>query len=336
MNLRFTPVLRLTLWYTLIIMVISVMFSAIIYHTAIRQVRVGLPPRDMFFQQYGSRFAPPFDENIAEWFEERYAAVVRRLRVSLFFLNLFVLGGAGFASYFLAKRTLKPIEEALGEQRKFTADASHELRTPLAAMKTEIEVALHGKNTHDHVKVLSSNLEEIGKLEQLSSSLLTLARHEDDQLRPSFEEVHFTEVVEAACRRVKPVAQQRGIAIEREGIDGTVTGDRERLTDLLAILLDNAVKYSNEKAVVHIDGSWTKKQMTVSVSDEGIGIPGKDLPHVFQRFYRADASRSKRRTSGYGLGLSIAKQIVDQHRGDITIESIVNKGTTVTVTLPTG
>lgn len=329
-----SPILRLTFWYVLIIMAISVMFSAIIYRQTIDQFRVNFLPRQRFIQTDDSHFAPLFNPNVSSLFIERYESVAAEIRARLFLLNAIVFGFASVASYFLAKRTLRPIEVALDDQRRFTADASHELRTPLAAMKAEIEVALKDKDPSEHKRVLGSTLEEVGKLEHLSSSLLHLARHEQEQHEPLTEEVKFHSVLEQAMRRVEPVARRKGITVEDQGDDAIIIGDPMRLVDLFVIILDNAIKYSPENSQIQFASTASKKLLTISVTDHGAGIPAADLPHVFRRFYRADASRSKNTTNGYGLGLAIAKHIVERHHGTIVITSEEGKGTSVIITLP--
>ncbi len=329
-----SPVFRLTLWYVLLIMAISVMFSVFIYRLTAFQVQQSFPARPRFYIEFGSHFSPPLDDRVAELFENRYREVMERLKASLLLLNAGVLGTGALASYFLAKRTLRPIENALDQQRRFAADASHELRTPLAAMKTEIEVSLHDKTQTDHTQVLKSNLEEISKLEYLSTSLLQLARHEDEQQRPVKERVQVSEFVEDAYRRVSALAEKKHITIVRNAPTGAVLGNRAGLADLLVILLDNAIKYSPDNSTVHIHGSLTRQHLVLNVTDHGTGVAAKDLPHIFERFYRVDTSRSKKRTDGYGLGLSIAQQIVDLHSGSIIAESTEGKGTTIIVTLP--
>lgn len=329
-----SPVVRLTAWYVLIIMAISITFSAVIYRQTTAQFRAGFLPHDRFFRVMEPRFQPLFEDPVARLLEERYDAVTSRLRVGLVVINLAILGGASLASYFLAKRTLRPIEEALDEQRRFTADASHELRTPLAAMKAEIDVALRADDPKDQRRVLASTVEEVDKLERLSSSLLQLARHEDERRRPMVGSVQLKAVVDEASRRVATLAKQKQMIIESDAVDGTLIGDQASLVELFVILLDNAMKYSPAKSTVQLRATWTKKQLTVTVVDHGVGIPAGALPHVFQRFYRADVARAKAGTNGFGLGLAIAKQIVDRHRGTITIDSEVGQGTTVTVTLP--
>lgn len=329
-----SPILRLTFWYVLIIMAISIMFSAIIYRQTIDQFRANFLPRQRFIQTSNPHFAPLYDPGVSSLFTEWYEEVAAGIRIRLLLLNVIVFGFASVASYFLAKRTLRPIEVALDDQRRFTADASHELRTPLAAMKAEIEVALKENNPSEHRRVLGSTLEEVGKLEHLSSSLLHLARHEQEQHEPLTEEVKFSNVLEQTLRRVEPVARRKGITIERQGDDAIIIGDPLRLVDLLVIILDNAIKYSPEQSEIQFATTATKKLLTITVTDQGVGIPATDLPHVFRRFYRADASRSKNNAHGYGLGLAIAKHIVERHHGTIVITSEEGKGTSVVVTLP--
>ncbi len=333
MNRILNPVWRLTSWYVLIIMVISLMFSTIIYRLTLNQVRLGLPNRQHFIE-IAPHFTLPLNDQIAQYFEEQYQEVVDRLRWSLILLNAGVLVSSSVASYFLAKRTLRPIEQALDDQRHFTADASHELRTPLAAIKTEIEVAMKSDDHAEHVRVLSSNLEEVNRLEKLSTSLLHLARHEDEQHPMPMGLTEMTVVVDEALMRVEPVAKKKHITIEHGGVMGIVNGNQSSLSDLLVILLDNAIKYSPEKSVVSVQTVRAGKQLKLSVVDHGAGIASTDLPHVFNRFYRTDASRTKNKANGFGLGLAIAKQIVERHSGSIDIDSMVDEGTTVTVSLP--
>lgn len=328
-----SAVLRLTFWYTAIIVVISLFFSAIIYQLAANHFRFAFPQQPRFSEEYGLRFRP-YDDEVTNYFEERYQEVITRLQLSLLVLNVLVLASSSVASYFLAKRTLRPIEQALEEQRRFTADASHELRTPLAAMRAEIDVALRDRGKADHVTVLKSNLEEIQKLEKLSGGLLQLARNENGNGNIIREPVVLAHAVEDAVDRVTPVAQRKRVALESTGISGSILGGQTILTELFVVLLDNAVKYSAEHSTIRIEGSVHKKHAVLRVIDRGIGIPAADLPHVFERFYRADASRSKQQADGFGLGLPIAQQIVHRHHGSISIASTPGKGTTVTVTLP--
>jgi signal transduction histidine kinase len=233
----------------------------------------------------------------------------------------------------LARRTLQPIQDALEAQSRFTSDASHELRTPLTAMQAEIEVALRDKSLtkEDARALLESNLEEVVKLRRLSDRLLQLASADNEmELTPtSLEEVSIE-----ALNRALPQAEAKNILITNEAGPLLVMGNSENLTDVVAILLENAIKYSPPKTTIRVQSQKHGKQALLRVKDQGQGIKASEIPHIFERFYRADQSRTGHSAGGYGLGLAIAKQIVTLHRGDIYCKSTPTKGTTFTVALP--
>lgn len=330
---------KLTAWYLLIIMAISVLFSIIIYEGVnsefvqferLQQIReermeLGLPPPMI------SRYVPPSLLNPAVIAEAR-----NRLLARLIFINVGILVLAGAAGFFLAGRTLKPIAEMVDEQNRFITDASHELRTPLTALRSEIEVGLLNKKLtlKEAQSLIQSNLEEVIELQVLSESLLELTQYQNNNERDIFEEVSLNEVVSDAVAKVKSLAGKKKITIETAVPAMVMNGGRERLRELFVILLDNAIKYSQTGTKVRISGKSSRRSYTISITDSGCGIDEKDIPHIFDRFYRADMSRSKINAGGYGLGLSIAKKIVDLHSGSIQVESIVNKGSTFTIILP--
>lgn len=256
------------------------------------------------------------------------------LRLATF--NAIVLVGAGVASYWLAKRTLEPIEAAHMQQKRFTADVSHELRTPLTALRMETEVALmqKGASTKELRETLGSNLEEVAKLEALINNLLRLSQLEADELQQNFTAVPLQKVLDDAISSLEAQASERNVKISSVQTNSIVYGDAASLTQLFVILLDNAIKYSPKKGDVILTVGEHDNKATVSVKDNGVGIPKAELDHVFDRFYRADTSRAKNERGGYGLGLSIAQMIADVHNADITLKSRVNHGTTAQVVLP--
>lgn len=330
---------KLTAWYLLIIMAISILFSLIIYEGVnsefvqferLQQIReermeLGLPPLRI------SRYVPPSLMNPAVIAEAR-----NRLISRLVFINVGILIFAGAAGYFLAGRTLKPIVEMVDEQNRFITDASHELRTPLTALRSEIEVGLMNKNLtlKEAHHLIQSNLEEVVALQTLSESLLELTQYQNNNERELFESIELEEVMTEAIVKVNSLAKRKKIFIENSVKGMVVRGSKDRLRELFVILLDNAIKYSPHKSTVSISGKINRRFHTIMVQDSGIGIDVKDIPHVFDRFYRADTSRSKTNTDGYGLGLSIAKKIVEIHNGTINVKSTVNKGSTFIVMLP--
>ena len=216
------------------------------------------------------------------------------------------------------------------------ADASHELRTPLTAIKTEVEVALRDKglNLAAARKLLQSNLEETNKMQSLSNSLLVLSKYQSADFKPEFEPVRFIEVLEKAKEKLMPKMSERKITVKIEGEDIELEANYNSQVELFTILLDNTIKYSNEDSAVIVKTQVIGKSALFSVQDFGVGIKDEDIPKIFDRFYRSDASRGKDQADGYGLGLAIAKSIVDMHQGKIWVESKLGEGSTFKVELP--
>lgn len=327
--------IRLTVFYVLIAMVISISFSVAIFNISAAELGRGLGRqngilRDLVLSPGSNGSVIDLEHSKQDLLEESSS----HLSNNLIYFNLLILLLSATSGYFLAKKTLDPIEKAVEAQNRFTADASHELRTPLTAMKTEIEVAMRDKKLDfgQAKKLLASNLEEIGKLESLSNALLTLTRY-DDKLQ-GVAPVNLEEVIIDAYEKIEVLAQKKNIIFKNHLLNVTVVGDQQGLRELFVILLDNAVKYSPEKSTISIKMTQDKKNIFVAIKDQGMGIKATDLLHIFERFYRADLSRSKEAIDGNGLGLSIAKNIVKSHDGRISVESHPGKGSTFTVVLP--
>src|SRR3989338_6803309 len=326
--------IKLTVWYLAIIMSVSLLFSAVIYRGADielsrierrQQIRIEhFRPQFFRLPDFPDMFVPvPVDE------------IRKRLIAALIIINGGILILSGGAGYFLAGRTLQPIEDMVKEQNRFIADASHEFRTPITSLKSQTEVSLRDKKlTLAEAKaLLASNLEEADNLQTISDRLLELAQIE----KPNyfvFAPLDFKSVAREAVAKIKPLARQKQIGINYPHKSQMMDGDRIRLTEMLVIFLDNAVKYSQKKKSINLSTKITGQSLIVKVTDQGIGIDGQDLPHIFERFYRSDKSRTNYHVSGYGLGLSIAKKIIDGHNGTIQVNSKKNQGTTFTIHLP--
>jgi len=321
------------MWYLAIAMAISLLFSVALYHVTTQELSRGL---DSESQSLQTQF-PVFDNYRGFGFQPKpyFEDSAHRILLRLVLFNFIVLFGAGFASYFLAKKTLEPIEAAHEQQKRFTADVSHELRTPLTAIKMESEVALlNDKSSSKELKdTIKSNLEEVSKLDSLINNLLRLTRLEADELQQNFTKNKTSDIIKEAKSKVDKIANNKDIKIDILVHDAEIYGDKDSLVQLVVILLDNAIKYSPVKSHIEIKSKYTDKYVTITIKDEGKGIAPNDLEHVFDRFYRADASRFKDDSTGYGLGLSIAKMIADIHDGSITITSKLDKGTTVSIQL---
>lgn len=330
--------IRMTAWYLAIVMCISVGFSVALYRVATGELGRGLQKQALVFQQRTLPFGGPGGVGaITVSPVDQLSESAQRLRNTLILYNLLILLVAGWGSYLWARQTLAPIEAAHEAQTRFTADASHELRTPLAAMRAEIEVALREKkiSSEEARALLESNLEEISKLESLANGLLRLARYQGGTAVPEWETVASDEIVAAAVRRVASLQNEKKITIDTQEVDHIqFDGDTVSLTELFAILLENAIKYSDSGKTIRVEAIGDKQSVKIAVADEGRGIKATDLPHIFQRFYRANASRFSEKVEGYGLGLSIASSIVDLHSGTITAKSSPGDGSTFIVTLP--
>ncbi len=334
-NIFRNTTIKMTTLYLGIIMIISLFFSFSIYQISIREIERGFTQQDRAL-----RGTPPIrelfsDRDFVDDRLERLETAKVRLLMQLLYTNLVILVFGGGLSYILARKTLQPIEEFHAAQQRFTADASHELRTPLTAMKTEIEVALRDKSMTktDFKELITSNLDEIAKLTSLSDGLLRLARMETKEL--DFEEVEMNQVIQGAVNKVRALSGSKKIKIEFSPKNSSrVIGNQVSLTDMIVTFLDNAIKYSPTNTTIQIYQKVNQKNVLIYISDEGNGIKAGELPHIFERFYRADSSRTKGVTTGYGLGLSIAKSTVERHGGKLSIKSQPSKGTTVAIQIP--
>jgi len=321
--------LKLTLSYLLVVMIISILFSFIVYRIGSANLTFGLDVQSQELSTTfpifnGTPFATPNPQSIE--------AGKRNLINELIVTNLFVLVGAGFICYLLAKETIKPIEKAHEQQKNFTADVSHELRTPLTALKMESEVALMDDTMtkEDLLRVVSSNIEEASKLEVLINNLLRLSKLEAGELQSEFSVVSLKNIAETAINQVQATANNKKVKLTLETTGNySIKADKDSLIQMLVIFLDNAIKYSSSKTAVNICIDKSPKTTSIEIIDHGRGIKEEDLVHVFDRFYRANNARVG--TGGFGLGLSIAKLIADLHQANITISSQLKHGTTVKV-----
>ena len=320
---------KLTVSYIFVVMLICLAFSLVVYRVGSNNLAYGLRSESQDLSSVfpifnGTQFAAPNNKALVSGKDHLFDELV--------LTNIFVLVGAGFICYILAKETLKPIEEAHEQQKRFTADVSHELRTPLTALKMESEVAL----MDDHIsksdlkKVINSNIEEATKLESLINSLMRLTRIEAEELQKQFKIVNLQDLSNEAYDHMKHIAENKKIQIIIKVDPITFKGDHDSLVQMLVIFIDNALKYSPKGTAVLIESQLVNNQPSIRIIDHGPGIEKKDLDHIFDRFFRADSARSG--SSGFGLGLSIAKLIGDVHHADITISSKVNYGTTACIT----
>lgn len=239
-------------------------------------------------------------------------------------------------SLHFANRAIKPLTDAWNKQKQFVADASHEFKTPLTAINTNIDLLL-SKNTDavlQDEKWLRYIKTEVKRLSELSENLLLMAKMDAD-LKTEKVNASISEIVESTILNLEAVAYEKGVRLDYQiEKDITVKIDVSQITRLCLILLDNAIKYSPKGEYVSIKlARCGRDGVMLSVHNMGEAIPQTDIEKIFDRFYRVDKSRS---TFGYGLGLAMAKEIVNMHNGKITVKSSEDEGTEFSVTLMCG
>jgi signal transduction histidine kinase len=331
-----------------IIIVLSVGFSLAFYQTSASQLKPpmlidgkppqsaqpanGLPSGIMKGAQVPVGDVAVSSSRAEKELEQLLAATRAKLRDQLLIFNALALVIGGAVSYFLADRSLRPIEAAMDAQNRFAVDASHELRTPLTIMQTELEVALRDLKLKPQRArtALEGNLTQVARLKKLCEGLLRLTQPTPN--RTAFQPLRLDEITGEAVDLFMAAASAKQIKILAETPELKVYGDAQGLRQVLAILLDNAIKYSPPGSTIRVDGSLRAKELLLRVQDEGQGVPPADLPHIFERFYRSHTARSS--GEGYGLGLSIAQKIVEQHGGAIAVTSKLGSGSTFTIRLP--
>ncbi|WP_339244024.1 HAMP domain-containing sensor histidine kinase [Paenibacillus sp. FSL F4-0243] len=240
-----------------------------------------------------------------------------------------------FTSRFFANRSIAPVKEAFEKQKQFIADASHELKTPLTIINTNADVLLSNSDDtiHNQSKWLHYIKSETERMTSLTNDLLYLTEMDDSRSTMIYSKFNLSEAVENIILTMEAIIFEKRISLEYDIEPNlTVMGNSEQIKQVIMILLDNAVKYTNPKGSVTLSLKKQHNDMVLSVTNTGEGIAPEHLARIFDRFYRTNASRA-RKQGGYGLGLAIAKSIVEQHKGKIYAKSTVGESTTFYVHL---
>jgi signal transduction histidine kinase len=268
--------------------------------------------------------------------QDRYAALIA------------AFGGAGLAAlllvgaggWLLVRKSTAPVEATIEHMRRFMADAAHELRTPLTVLRSRAEVTLQQpREPAAYVSALSGIESEARRLGRIVEDLLTLARADTGERPVERRRIYLDDLALDAIHAAQAVAETHGITLEIEEFDeALVEGDAALLRQLIMILMDNAVKFTEPGGRVRVRVGSPAHRPFLTVEDNGIGIPGDQLPHIFERFYRGDPARSRsqpmRAGEGAGLGLSIAQWITRAHGAEIQVTSETGRGTRVEVHFP--
>lgn len=261
-------------------------------------------------------------------------AAMAELIVTSLLVGALALLAFFFASLFLANRALKPVEASWNRQKQFVADASHELKTPLTVILANQKILLShpGRTVAEERQWIENTSSEGSRMKLLIEDLLFLAKTDSERVDRTTAEVSLSDVAQGALLSFASVAFEAGVTLEDEIQPGvSLQGNEAQLRRLCGILLDNAVKYAGASGTVRAELRADGGGAVLRVHNTGAPIPESDLPHLFERFYRVDRARS---AGGYGLGLSIADNIVRAHGGRIHVVSSAAAGTTFTVSLP--
>lgn len=247
----------------------------------------------------------------------------------------FLLIGFGLAGYFFSSKAARPVEESFLVLQRFIADASHELNTPISIIVANTESIEADEPENESVKArLKTILRSAERMSNLVGDLLLLAKMESANVLGTLTAVELDKVVRIVISDFSELFKAKSIELKEETIQPMqIHGDSESLKRLITNLLQNALKYTNKGGLVKISLVSSGNGALLIIFDNGVGISDENLPHIFDRFYRADPSRS-RAAGGSGLGLSIVKAIVETHKGRINVESAPGTGTTFSIYLP--
>lgn len=306
--------LKLTAVYVLILGLILVVFSVVLYKS--------------------------FEGNLSDASEDTFSGIeshhqfvedtLSTVRNEILFTDIIILLIAAGVSYVLADYTLKPIQRSMENQRKFSENASHELRTPLAVMKNDIEVLLRNPSPSKELtqETLRSNIEEINRMSKMTKDLLVIARAENNA-DVAEEKLDIGTVVQVTADRLRPFAESKSIRLSVSADSPLyVLGTTSALERVITNLLQNAIEYTPPNGSIMLSAKKSTDKVLVSVADTGVGIDAKDVSHIFERFYKGEGA------TGSGLGLSIVKELIKLHGGEVSIESEKGNGTKISFSLP--
>ncbi len=239
----------------------------------------------------------------------------------------------GGISWWLAGKTLVPAQRAWDNQQSFIANASHELRAPLSLIRASVEVAKRGRLPEQADALLGDVVTEVDYMNSLVEDLLLLSRLDTGHLALEEAPLLVGELVSGTARMVGPLAEQQGIRLQVQAGEAQVSGDPKRLRQVLIILLDNALQHTAAGGQVRLESRRAGKRVEISVSDTGVGIAPQHLERIFERFYQVQPPAGSVRRSN-GLGLSIARALVEKHGGTLMVKSKEGEGSTFTISLP--
>jgi len=321
--------LKLTFWYIGILLLVSGLFSGLVYQRVSLDIERGFHRGMMHMRNFPAdiqqNYRPPIPLE-DQLFLQDIRLAKKNLFYSLLIINGIIVLISGVGSYYLAGKTLEPIQITLKKQKRFVADAAHELKTPITALRTSLEVNLLDKKIPDKFrKILQENLDDVKNLQNLSVQLLQLAK--SDNYFYKKQKFKLKSAVKEVVRKLQPLIKAKKLDIEISiPSQKIINFDKQGFQQIMTILIDNAIKFSHNQGKIKIISKLHKGKTQIIVQDYGIGIAKKDLPFIFDRFYQAQTSRTKSQQSSFGLGLSLAQNIAKKNHIQIYVESQKGKG----------
>lgn len=317
---------KLVYWNVLLMFIVIGTFSTIRYEQELTNIR-SAALRHEFGKFIPASLSDSQELHVQELVDDLIATYV----MDQLIIDMLVISSVAILTYFLATKTLQPILQSMLREKEFVANASHELRTPITAIRTACEIAIRGKDKplEEYKKVLQQAHDESTRMAKIIDDMLLLSRTDAGTEKLKVAHVALDKLATAVYNELLPLAIKKNITLTSEiTADAVVQGDPAKIKQLIIILVDNALKYTNSGGAINIKVVATPR-VSLLVSDTGIGMNEEDKKHIFERFYRGDKSRGQ--TEGTGLGLSIANWIVRTHNATIYVDSVVNKGSTFTV-----
>lgn len=333
--------LKLTFWYVLIIAFITLSFSAILYTGVVRSSESLLNRHNArmertIFQGRGfenNAQLRNFEQPISyETINEIKSAIFNILLIT----NLIIISIAAALSYLLAGITLKPIEQMVSLQKDFVANAAHEFKTPLTSIKVHNEVTLRKKKLtlKEAKETIKNTITQTDALNSLINILLIQSKYQSNKNSIEFEEFSLDSLIKQIIKDLAPRQIEKNLKITYNSKKININANKMGIKEVITIILDNAIKFSPEKSQIKVSSNVAGKYVVIKVKDQGPGISQKDMPHIFDRFYKAESSRNKDASVGFGLGLAIAQDIIKKHKGELTAQNNKQNGATFTIKIP--
>jgi signal transduction histidine kinase len=318
---------KLTIQYILIVSIICILVSTFIFNAIVKTTSEALRMEEIKIMK---RFdiSDPAAQKKLQIAENTIENFKNRTIVTLIFLNISIVTLVGFLSYFLARKNIKPIEENMQRQKEFISNVSHELKTPLTALKSSFEVELRDKNP-DMKRAIESGIEEVDKLNKLINGFLKLSKLGQENYKLNKEELDLKTILDEVIKNhINQIIEKR-IQIEYLLEKTKVESDHFLLTELLSVILSNSVKFNKQNGKIEIKSYSKEGKDFLEITDTGIGIEKENISHIFERFYQENKARNN--DGSYGIGLSIANEILNILNGKIVVKSEKNIETKITL-----